>query len=71
MVKNQGYLGVPVWLSGVRIQHCHRSGRDLIWIPGPGTYICGWGSQKKKKKKEKKKKKKKKKKRKEKKIKDI
>ena len=43
-------LGVPWWLRGLRIQHCHCSilghcdGSGLI--PGPGTSACFGRSQK-------------------------
>ena len=54
--KNE--LGVPLWCSGLRIQHCHFSGLcgfcGMGSIPGPGTSKCHEHGQKKKKKKKKK-----------------
>lgn len=50
-------LGVPLWLSGLRICFCHCSGLGHRYsvgsIPGPGTSTCRGYSQKKKKEKEK------------------
>ena len=44
---------VPLWLSGLRIWHCHYSGSDhccgVGLIPGLGTFACHGHGQKKKK----------------------
>ena len=40
-------IGVPLWLSGLRIQSCHCSG--LGHCPGPGTSTCRRLGQEKKK----------------------
>ena len=51
---NKPSLGVPLWLSGLRIHHCHCSGSCCCCstgsIPGPGTSICHKCSQKEKNK---------------------
>ena len=39
--------GVPWWLSGLRIQHCPCCSVGLI--PGPGTFLSCWHSQKQRK----------------------
>ena len=43
-VKSHDAKGVPLWLSGVRIQRCHSCGSGLI--PGPGISTCHGHSQK-------------------------
>ena len=50
--------GIPWWLRGLRIQHCHSSGCccDVGWIPALGTSVSWECGQKKKKKKKKEKK---------------
>ena len=51
----QGTEGVPWWLSGLKMQHCHCCGSGQFCgagsIPGPGTSACCRCGQKKKKKK--------------------
>ena len=43
-LKKHGSLGVPSWLSGLRIWHCQCCGSgyscDIGLITGPGTYTC-------------------------------
>lgn len=43
-------MGVPWWLSGLRIWRCHSCGRSLL--PDPGASECPWHGQKKKKSRE-------------------
>ena len=55
---NKEYLGIPLWLSGLRIQSCHCYGSSHSYgmgsisgpdsIPGPGTSVCHEYSQKEK-----------------------
>ena len=53
--KKNLYFGVLLWLSWLRIHHCHCSslghGCGMGSIPGPGTSTCCKDGQKKKKKK--------------------
>ena len=57
--SEKGKLEVLLWLSGLRVWHCPRSGLGHCCgsglIPGPGTYICRGAAKKKKKRKENKK----------------
>ena len=43
-INNKSQGGVPWWLSGLRIQHCHYSGASCccvaVLIPGMGTSTC-------------------------------
>ena len=54
ITKIENLIGVPLWLSGLRIQHCHCSGSGHSsgagLIPGPGTSTCHGHSQKPKSK---------------------
>ena len=43
-VLNRVFLGVPWWLSGLRIQDCHCSG--IGSVPGQGTSMCRGHSKK-------------------------
>lgn len=48
-------LGVPSWLSGLRIQPCHCFGSGPLWLrfdPGPGNLDMPWAWPKGKKEKE-------------------
>ena len=52
LIKNIG-LGIPLWHSELRIQHCYCSSSGhccgMGWIPGQGTPTCPETAKKKKK----------------------
>ena len=47
MLKQQQLTGVPLWLSGLRIQHCHCCGMSLV--PGLRSSTCHGQGQKQQK----------------------